>query len=220
MTAVGGRRRDVLAVLREADAPMSIAAIAEQLDVHANTVRFHLDALLESEQVRRVTGTQTRPGRPAQLFAAVAGMDPGGPRDYRLLAEALAESVASGSAPGSQTSAAGRAMGARLASARPVDPDRSPVGKLVDLLDELGFAPESNAAGTEIALRHCPFLELAQSRPEVICPVHLGLMQGAMEVWGGAVSVDGLRPFVQPDRCVAQLRPAPRERAGASADAR
>lgn len=205
MNAPRGRRRDVLAVLRDADAPMSIAAIAEQLDVHANTVRFHLDALLEQEQIRRVAGVHDKPGRPPQLFAAVAGMDPGGPRHYRLLAEALAESVAAEAAPGAGTSAAGRRMGARLAAARSDAAGRAPVEKLVDLLDDLGFAPEPDPADNEIALRHCPFLEIARVRPEVICPVHLGLMQGAMTAWGAPVTVDGLRPFVESDRCVAQL---------------
>ena len=77
--------------------------------------------------------------------------------------------------------------------------------KLVNLLDDLGFAPEADAGGAEISLRHCPFLEIARARPEVICPVHLGLMQGAMMAWGAPVTVDGLRPFVESDRCVAQL---------------
>ncbi|WP_166905874.1 metalloregulator ArsR/SmtB family transcription factor [Mycobacterium sp. DL440] len=205
MNAPRGRRRDVLTVLRDADAPMSIAAIAERLEVHANTVRFHLDALLEQHQIRRVAGSHDKPGRPPQLFAAVGGMDPGGPRHYRLLAEALAESVAAGAGPGAGTSAAGRRLGARLAAARSDAAERNPVEKLVDLLDDLGFAPESDVAGTEIALRHCPFLEIAKVRPEVICPIHLGLMQGAMAAWDAPVTVDGLHPFVESDRCVAQL---------------
>ena len=39
---MAGRRKDVLAVLRAAVAPLSIAEIAEQLAVHPNTARFHL----------------------------------------------------------------------------------------------------------------------------------------------------------------------------------
>ncbi len=204
MNAPRGRRRDVLTLLRDTDAPMSIAAIAEKLDVHVNTVRFHLDALLEQEQIRRVTGARDKPGRPPQLFAAVRGMDPGGPRHYRLLAEALAESVAS-QAPGAGTGEAGRKMGAQLAASRSDAADGTAVEKLVDLLDDLGFAPEADAVGSEISLRHCPFLEIARVRPEVICPIHLGLMQGAMTAWDAPVTVDGLLPFVESDRCVAQL---------------
>ncbi|MGE2720328.1 helix-turn-helix domain-containing protein [Mycolicibacterium celeriflavum] len=41
-------------MLRGADAPLSIAEIAEQLDIHANTARFHLEALVNSGRVEAV----------------------------------------------------------------------------------------------------------------------------------------------------------------------
>ena len=40
------RRRQVLRILRASSAPMSIVAIADELGVHPNTVRFHLDSLV------------------------------------------------------------------------------------------------------------------------------------------------------------------------------
>jgi predicted ArsR family transcriptional regulator len=189
---------------------LSIAAIAEQLDVHVNTVRFHLDALLASGQVERVVAEPAKPGRPPQLFGATRGMDAGGPRNYQLLAGALADSVASGGDPVAQASAAGRAQGADLGEGRRKAGRRAPVAQLVDLLAELGFAPERMSDPDRIGLRHCPFLELARVRSEVVCPVHLGLMQGAVAAWDVPISVEKLTPFVEPDLCVAQL-------AGASA---
>jgi predicted ArsR family transcriptional regulator len=30
-----------------------------------------------------------------------------------------------------------------------------------------------------VRLRHCPFLELAEHHRDIICPLHLGLIQGA-----------------------------------------
>ena len=75
---------------------------------------------------------------------------------------------------------------------------------LVGLLDELGFAPERRG-DEEIGLRHCPFLELAESQKAVVCPIHLGLMQGALETWEASVTVDRLDAFVEPDLCLAQL---------------
>lgn len=210
MTVAGRRRADVLAVLRSATSPLSIAAIADRLDIHVNTVRFHLDALLAGGQVERVVAEPAKPGRPPQLFRAARRMDPGGPRHYQLLAEALAESVASGVDPRAHASAAGRALGAKLGRARREAGRREPVDQLVDLLAELGFAPERMPASDRIGLRHCPFLELARVRSEVVCPVHLGLMQGAVAAWDVPVRVDKLTPFVEPDLCITQL-------AGASA---
>ena len=203
MSATGGRRRDVLASLRDAEGPLSITALAERLGVHVNTVRFHLDALVADGQVERVVVPPTKPGRPPQLFAAIRGMDPGGQRDYRLLAEALAESVARTADPVAVASAAGRVLGTRIGESRRAAAQQEPVGQLVELLDELGFAPETN--GQEIGLRHCPFLEIARVRPEVVCPVHLGLMQGATAAWGAPFTVEKLTPFVEADLCVAHL---------------
>ena len=205
MTAAGRRRADVLAVLRSATSPLSIAAIAEQLDVHVNTVRFHLDALLASGQVERVVAEPGKPGRPPQLFGATRGMDPGGRLRYQLLAGALADSVASGGDPVAHASAAGRALGAELAEARREAGRHAPVDQLVDLLAELGFAPERISAFDRIGLRHCPFLELARVQSEVVCPVHLGLMEGAVAAWDVPISVVKLTPFMEPGLCVAQL---------------
>ncbi|MCC5698460.1 helix-turn-helix domain-containing protein, partial [Klebsiella pneumoniae] len=85
-----GRRDEILRVLKGSSHPLSIADIADQLGVHPNTVRFHLDRLVANGQVERVSPQQRVPGRPPQLFRAVAGMDPAGPRQYRMLAEILA----------------------------------------------------------------------------------------------------------------------------------
>jgi predicted ArsR family transcriptional regulator len=56
-----------------------------------------------------------------------------------------------------------------------------------------------------VGLRHCPFLELAETRKAVICPIHLGLMQGALETWQAPVTVDRLDAFAEPDLCLAHL---------------
>lgn len=198
-----GRRADVLELLRAAGEPMSVLAIADRLDVHPNTARFHLDALLASGQVQRAEPAVARPGRPAQLFVATAGMDPAGPRDYRLLAEALADSVARGPDPIRQAQLAGEVVGLRLGKARRDDTEMPPVARLMKLLDDIGFAPELDEP--RIDLRHCPFLEVARAHPEVVCPLHLGLMQGAMQAWQAPQTVATLTPFAQPDRCRAQL---------------
>ncbi len=205
-----GRRHDILRLLRNSPVPMGVAQIAERLAVHPNTVRFHLEALRRTGQVEQVTGERTRPGRPAQRFRAAPGMDPAGPRHYLLLARILVESLAETPDPAGRARAAGRAWGRRIAGS-PDDADGPPraVDRLIGLLDELGFAPESPEPGGDLVrLRHCPFLELALTRASVICPVHLGLMQGALAAWSAPVTVDGLRAFVEPDLCTAHLAPA------------
>lgn len=208
-----GRRAHVLRVLREAQQPLGIAEIANRLGIHANTVRFHLDTLVEHGQVERSRARPGTPGRPPQLFAPVRAMDPTGPRHYQVLAEALATTLAADPDPHARSLEAGRRWGRGHASAltdateTSVPPDAAEaIEHLVVLLDELDFAPEQRLGDrSQIGLRRCPFLELAVDRAEVVCPIHLGLMQGAMESWSSLVTVDRLDAFVEPDLCVAHL---------------
>ncbi|MDN4522753.1 helix-turn-helix domain-containing protein [Mycolicibacterium austroafricanum] len=205
-----GRRRDVLRTLKAAADPMSISAIAGALDVHPNTVRFHLERLVSDGQVEQVEPDRRRPGRPPLMFRAMPQMDRTGPRHYQLLAEILAMSLAADGDVTTRAQAGGHAWGRRLNV--PV-PRRRQAGaeeaidRLVDVLDDLGFAPQRlDVDGQQqIGLRHCPFLELAETQGRVVCGIHLGLMQGVLERQGAPVTVDRLEPFAQPDLCLAHL---------------
>jgi predicted ArsR family transcriptional regulator len=205
------RRHEVLRVLTAASEPLSIIAIADELGVHPNTVRLHLDVLVAKGRVELVAPEHRAPGRPPLLFRAIPGMDPTGPRHYQLLAEVLAASLATGPNPAVRATRAGRAWGRRLA-AQPGTGGvgaAEPIERLVELLNELDFAPERRETDgrAQVGLRNCPFLELARTRAGVICPLHLGLMQGAMDAWDAPVTVDRLEAFVEPDLCLAHLAP-------------
>ncbi|MFV8316217.1 helix-turn-helix transcriptional regulator [Mycobacterium sp. 23] len=205
-----GRRRAVLRILRSSRTPLSIVAIAKKLAVHPNTVRFHLDTLVAEGRVEHVQPSRRGPGRPPLMFRAVPQMDRDGTRQYRLLAEILAIGLASEPDSDARAVAAGRAWGERLGSPGP-DPDAErSIAHLVDVLDDLGFEPEIRDAGghPQVGLRHCPFLELAERQSSVICPVHLGLMRGALETWAAPVTVERLQAFAEPDLCLAHLAPA------------
>jgi predicted ArsR family transcriptional regulator len=202
-----GRRSGVLRVLRAANAPMSIIAIADELDVHPNTVRFHLDTLVSTGRVEQVTADRRGPGRPALMFQATRRMDPGGPRRYRVLAEILVGGLASDEDAEAKALAAGRAWGRQLRppplSSETLDAEES-IEHLVDMLDDFGFAPE-RGGDLQVRLRHCPFLELAETQQGVICPIHQGIMQGALETWKAPVTVDRLESFVEPDLCLVHM---------------
>jgi predicted ArsR family transcriptional regulator len=207
--ALTGRRREVLTLLRESSTGLTITEIAGRLGAHANTIRFHLDALTASGQVESDFAKASGPGRPPLLFRARRGMDPDGPRNYRLLATVLADSLADAPDPARKAIDAGRAWGARLQD--PPLPvrltDDQAVERLVGVMDELGFAAEARAVDDEsgVGLRHCPFLDLVPARAAVICPLHLGLMQGVMSSLDTSVTVERLEPFAEPDLCLVHL---------------
>jgi predicted ArsR family transcriptional regulator len=218
---VSPRRREVLDVLRAASGPLGVTEVAERLGVHPNTVRFHLEALVEEGRVEPEVLKPSGPGRPRTVYAPRPGMDRGGTRRYQMLARMLlSQLAATGTQARSLVMKAGEAWGRSL-----VDPPSPPSGRptaeesadrLVAMLDDLGFDPAaSTGAGEEggtpsrIRLRHCPFLELAEEHGQLVCPLHLALMQGALAEMRAPLKVTDLEPFTEPDVCLAHLAPAP-----------
>jgi predicted ArsR family transcriptional regulator len=209
-----GRREVILQLLRDSAEPRSIASVADELGVHPNTVRFHIDALAGTGRVEQVLGDPAGRGRPPALFRASRRMDPTGPTNYRLLAGILTGYVARSPDAADIAVQLGRTTGPALvaASGQGRAPSRTrAVTELVDLLAELGFEPEpaDGRSAREIRLRHCPFQKLAVEHGDVICSVHLGLMQGALTAMRAPITVDRLDPFIEPDLCVARVSSAP-----------
>jgi predicted ArsR family transcriptional regulator len=206
-----GRRQLIAELIRGSDTAVTVVEIADQLDIHPNTVRFHLDALIADGQVERVLRNPTGPGRPPQMFRARQGMLPNGPRSYRLLAEMGLSTIAADADPAATAIQVGRSWGGYLIE-RPAPAvtltEEGAVHRLVDLLTDIGFAPEqrSSASGSRIGLRNCPFLELVESQTQqIICQLHYGLMRGAMAALKARTTVDRLEPFAEPGLCLAHL---------------
>lgn len=209
--ATAARRRDtVLALLRAAGRPLSIGEMAERTGLHANTVRVHLTALVEDGHVERATAAAGRPGRPRLLYRARPGA-PHGPRSYRLLAGMLTDLARTLGGGGPTAVAAGRSWGRRLVDGTVRLDAGEAVTRMNRLLDDVGFEPtvhgDPDGPGVDIHLHHCPFREVAESAEDVVCALHLGLMQGALQQMRAPVTATSLEPFVRPDLCVAQVRP-------------
>jgi predicted ArsR family transcriptional regulator len=206
-----GRRELILQMLRSAKSPLSIASIAEQLGVHPNTVRFHLDVLIDAGRVERLLGDASGPGRPPVLYRVSRSMDRSGPTNYRLLAAILTTHLtASSTDPTGEAIKLGRAWAPSLIDTsrrRGAETRAGALSRLVGVLAELGFQPESiqEPRATQVRIRHCPFLDLVEDHADVICPLHLGLMQGATAAMKTSITVDRLDPFVEPDLCIAHV---------------
>jgi predicted ArsR family transcriptional regulator len=50
---------------------------------------------------------------------------------------------------------------------------------------------------------------VAQNHQEVVCSLHLGLMQGALARMRAPVTADRLQPFAEPSVCIAYLAARP-----------
>ncbi|MGY1708436.1 helix-turn-helix transcriptional regulator [Geodermatophilus sp. SYSU D00758] len=211
----GISRQRVLELLRAAPAGLGVRELADRTGLHGNTVRFHLDRLVTDGLVERQVAERGARGRPRLTFTAAAVPDPARDRrNYRWLAEVLTTHLAgTADAPAAVALGLGRTWGRHLVE-RPAPYQRvgeeDAVRALLGLLDEIGFAPRP-AAGEprRILLPHCPFREVAAAHREVVCSIHLGLMQGALAELGAPVTADRLLPFVEPALCEAHLAPVP-----------
>lgn len=200
----------VLGLLRAADGPVGVQEIAEQSGLHSNTARYHLDLLVDAGMATREPRPQATPGRPSMTYRARTD-SPSGQRHYRLLAEMLTSMIAVViPQPGDAAVDAGREWG-RYITDRPHPGQRldasQAIAKLTAALEEIGFAPETMAEsnGSRIRLHQCPFREVAQQHQDVVCALHLGLMQGVLAELRAPVTADRLLPFAEPSACVAEL---------------
>ena len=222
----GVSRVAVLQALRLNGGLLDVQAIAGQVGLHTNTVRSHLDQLMDAGLVESEVQARKTPGRPRLLFRATPTPGRDGPEgSYRVLAEVLASGIRDGEpAPGAVAAEAGRRWGQHLeqqggASAEPVDSGRA-LDRIVAVLDDVGFAPQIGepaspttdpggaGSATVIELHRCPFYEIARGHTEVVCAVHLGLIQGALDQMQAPPLTVRLEPFVRPDLCLVNLAPA------------
>lgn len=217
--ALGESRSRVLDLLRAADTPVGVQEIAERAALHPNTARFHLDGLVEAGMVERYSESSGQPGRPRIVYRARPAAAAAGARSYRLLAEMLTTVIAENvPQPELAATEAGRMWGGYLTQ-RPAPFERvdaqEAVERLVGVLSEIGFDPAADtpppASGGEekpdlrVRLRHCPFREVAERHQDVVCALHMGLMQGALGELRAPVSAERLDPFVEPSLCIAHL---------------
>lgn len=201
------RVRIVEALRAERDG-LGVQQLAGRLELHQNTVRWHLGILGDAGLVESRPAANGKPGRPRMLYVLRPGADDATGRDeHRLLATILTGSLAQLGDGERRAEDAGRAWGRYLVR-RPSPlrriTDQEAVSEVTRLLDEQGFAAESE--GTEIHMRRCPFHALAETNPEIVCGVHRGLLSGALAELDSDLDVEGLDVFVRPDLCVARLR--------------
>src|SRR5579875_323150 len=208
---LGESRTRVLDLLRAAGGPLGVRDVADRAGLHANTARFHLDALVEAGLATREPQPRETPGRPSMAYLVTDGDGPTGQRRYRLLAEMLTSLIAGVMPqPGEAAAEAGREWG-RYLTEQPPPFQRAGAGEAVEkvtaALAEIGFAPEvvPGEASYRIRLHQCPFREVAERHQDVVCALHLGLMQGVLEQARAPVRTSRLQPFAEPGVCVAEL---------------
>ncbi|ATD69927.1 MULTISPECIES: helix-turn-helix transcriptional regulator [Gordonia] len=197
-------RTTLTTLLRDAPDGATLTELASAADVPPTTARFHLDALVADGVVERDTAPPAGRGRPRAVYRTRRRMDPAGPRNYLALARSLMAALGDVPDAAERATRAGEKWGQELG-----DSGHDPVPVLLATFADAGFAPERVPAATDehirIALRHCPFLELAQADPQITCAVHRGLIRGVLRSCEKDPDTTVLLPFAGGDHCVAAV---------------
>jgi predicted ArsR family transcriptional regulator len=195
------RRSAYQAVVDAGADPVGRDEVAAALGVGRTLAAFHLDklvdaGLLEVSFARRSGRSGPGAGRPAKLYRRATGERAVSvpPRTYLSAAELLAEAVERSGADAALYDVArrhGREAGA--AAGAGADP--------VEVLTARGYAPEAD--GSAVRLRNCPFHQLAEGFPPLVCGMNLALVEGVLE--GASAAAWRARFDPTPGRCCVTL---------------
>lgn len=192
--------------LARAPLPLSTADVADSLDLHPNTVRPHLERMRDVGLLEVRTDGRGGVGRPQHLYSIAAGAPSLGlePPSFPLLARLLLRIAGASGAGAEEATEAGREQGRFDAAAWPKN--TSCLDALTTELVTLGFDPALADDGDQatVAFAHCPFRELAESRPDLVCGLHRGLVEGLVEGVGDG-RVVAFRSLVDRSPCQVDL---------------
>lgn len=193
--AAGRQREKVLALLRGAADPVDAHVVADTLQIHVTTARFHLSALESGGQVRRAAARPGGAGRPKLTYEAAPRLD------YADIVSLFAAHL--GGTPAEREDCA-RRIGADLAHrvrvARP-RAETTIADLVVATLSELGFQVRSvlsSFATVTVQLCTCPLAKVGETAPEVVRGIQQGLIQEVIDRNAAVIGVD-YRVTVTPD---------------------
>lgn len=209
LKALGDETRHALyRELSRSPVPRSAQELAGELGLHPNTVRAHLERLREVGLVEVTPVHRGGVGRPQHRYslspkAPALGFDPPA---HALLAGLLAALAEQAGAGGGEAAAVGAAWGRRAVRRTRAG---SCLAALAAELERLGFEPAAEATeggAARIDFLHCPFRELAEAYPELVCNLHRGICAGVLERAGGATMED-FGALYDADPCHVTVRP-------------
>lgn len=200
-------RRIALNALRSSKSPIRVRDLVDHLGLHENTIREHLEGLVESAHAERVQLASSGRGRPSYGYRAredfTAQIEPEA-RDYASLALVLARQlVAIGGDSRRIAISAGEEWARHFFSpSQELSVSKIAIRKRIfEILKSLGYSPKLNTKQNFIRLRTCPLLSAARLEPEIVCSVHLGLVRGLVAQAGENPDEVELIQFAEPGSC-------------------
>lgn len=180
--------------LVQSRADRTIGELCEATGLHANTVREHLQRLIDGGYVIQSVERRTTRGRPRTLYSAATGApDASSPVARDKVAEAARRGDIMRRVLAEEHSELGREATYQLDA-------------LVEHLEESGFEPIIDEHELTVELTPCPHAASSPEHRPMLCQVHLGLMQGVLNEAGGPLAAQCVLAATRPEECTVQLR--------------
>lgn len=175
------------------ESPQTAPRLAEDVDLHHNTVREHLERLIDDGLVVRTTEHRTVRGRPQVLYSAANGLDGASARARAQTDDAIA-------------------LGRAYRQAYPVSAEAGTdtaadeqLDVLEDYLDRCGFEPRVDRPALEIRLT-CPFGDLRTELADSLCTVDRTIVCSVVARVDGPLDVTGITPTADAATCVLTMK--------------
>jgi len=175
----------------------TVTELCAATGLHANTVREHLQRLIDGGHVILERERRATRGRPRMLYSAATG-----------------EAGASSPVARARVREAAR-RGDLMRRVLPdsdfgtdgdLDPDAMhQLDAIVDDLVDAGFDPLVDQDALTIDLSPCPHAATQPEHRDTLCSVHLGLMQSVLAEARGPLRVEGMAASCDPAQCVVHL---------------
>lgn len=177
---------------------LTIDKLSEICDLHPNTVREHVHRLIDDGFVLSRNELRDQRGRPRVVYRAARGTE----SHHNMVLAAKTRLAHERSEVFRRVLPDMPQPESEKALVRQLD-------ALDDHLDQAGFDPVTDQSNRCVDLTRCPFADMVDAHPQVVCSVHFELIKTVLAQVGGPVSARELLPFVQADRCRVSLDFAP-----------
>lgn len=187
-------RARLFALLSELRRPAGTAELAEQIGLHPNGVRMHLERMEADGLITRSRTRRTR-GRPSDAWAIAPNARPGGkaPLAYRDLGRWLARAIGPGRTGLRGIEQAGRQIGRELATGEAQDGEQA----FETALSSLGFQPRIDSRTDRrltMRLENCPYRDAVIENERAVCTLHRGITRGLLETLQPQARLAGFQP--------------------------
>ncbi|MFV0372999.1 winged helix-turn-helix transcriptional regulator [Microbacterium sp.] len=193
-SAISSSSRVEILHLIQQRAHRSIAELVAATGLHPNTVREHLQRMIDDGYIVVAPEHRRTRGRPRMLYSMADPAD--GSSD--ILRRRIAASAARGDL-----------MRRVLPDSRPRSLGTEALHQLdavIDDLEDAGFAPVLDERALTIDLSPCAHAPVCDEERSLRCQVHLGIIEGILAAAGGPLSIDDARSSCARGECLIHLR--------------